>query len=289
VIRSPAWARTFFVVVLATYGALPGTAWAHPQIERGRHQYEDANFRQALQTLQRALRAHELTRDDLVRLFETRALIRLAMNDRAEYLADLGALASIDPEHAFGREVPPDVTTDFARVRAAQGGPLRVAVTTAPAEGGVEIGARVENDGSHLVERLELSGRPTGGADWRNGTDGHLTLAVAPGDRLEYAAVARGPGDAVLASAGTREAPLTFQVPRPTRVPAVVDEHDPDPLDPDDGDDDRDSGDGGGGGPSPWIWVSAGAVGVAVAVVLVVVATSGTDDTQPSVPVVPGY
>lgn len=284
--RSPAWARTVFVVVLATYGAAPATAWAHPQIERGRRQYEDANFRQALLTLRRALSARELTRDDLVRLYETRALVRLAMHQQDDYVADLRTLASIDPEHAFAREVPPEVVTEFARVRATLPGPLRVAVTTAPVDHAVELTARVENDELHLSRRLQFAARRTGSAEWADADAGQVTVPAGPGDRIEYAAVAIGTGDAVLASAGTRDAPLTFQVPRlaPVLPPATSFARDSGLLDDDPTDDE------GGGGPSPWIWVSAGTVGVAVAVVLIVLATSsGTDDTQPSVPMVPGY
>jgi len=288
--RMPAWARRFSFVALLAICAVPATASAHPLVERGRRQYENADFRRAALTLRRAARARTLTRGDYIRLLETRALIHLARSQPDNYHHDLQLLASIDPGHAFGRDVPPDVGAEFARVLEALPGALRVVVATAPGSGTVVFTAHVEDDIGQLTRRVLLEARRAGVTEWRAAQEGRVSIDAGPGDHVEYAASAVGPGGAVLTTSGTHETPLDFVVPGgepppvARRVPdvrhvAIAD--DPGYID--------DAEDDGGGGPSPWVWASAGAVVVAVGIVLAVVLLGGNDDTQPSFPTVPGY
>lgn len=261
------------ICCLAVWGFCAVASAQHPIVERGRSALEEADFQGALTAFDEAERAADLQRADLVRLVEGRALANLALGRPAAVETEMANLAAIDPEHQFSAEAPPEAQEHFDRARASSPGPIRVLVESTPQPGGLALTATVENDGRSLARRVRLVARPTGGA-WQTSDDGSLTLQAAGGTRIDYYAVAIGPGGAPIAEAGTRASPLHVVA----------------------GGSSLSGGNGGGGGGGagvPWLWVGAGAAAVAVVVVVVLVASSSgdtlSDDTQPSAPVVMGF
>lgn len=226
------------------------TALAHPLVDEGKRLYEEAEFARALDALGRAEAASDLAVDDVVRLFETRALVHLAMGHEDRMRADLRRLVAIAPTHAPGRDAPPDVMRAIEQIRAERHGLLRVIASTEAAPAGITIGVRVENDWADVVREVRTVGRVQGGTDWLQARDAPLLVTTTAGDVVEYYAEAIGPGGAVLARSGSESEPLRAAGP----------------------------GAGGGGEAEVWPWIVVG-VGVALAagaIVTAVVLTSGS-------------
>lgn len=253
VLRWVAWCA-----VLAGVLGAPAVVYAHPLVDEARERFRSADFPGALQTLDRAEGAGDLDRDDVLSLFELRALVHAALGQDAEAEEALRALASISPSHRFGREVPPDVVQRFRRLSDALPGPVSVEVGRSVANGRVRLEPRASNDVLDLLRHVRVHARVEGGA-WQEAADRPLTVGAEGGQRVEWYAVGVGPGGAPIGGIGSPESPMTFTVGR-------------DPLAPAD-----DSGSAG-----PWLWVGlgVGAAAIAVAVtVLVVGASSGEPDT----------
>lgn len=224
--------------------AAPAIASAHELVDEGQRLYEEADFVAALDALARAEAATDLSLEDLTHLFETRALVHLAMNNADAMRADLRRLAAVAPDHRLPRTVPPDVVRAFAEIRAEGGGALRVLATTDASSAGVTITVRVDNDAAEIVRAVRTFGRIAGG-EYLRAQDAPL---LVPGSGVvEYYAEAIGPGGVVLARSGSADAPLSAA--------------------------------GRGGGDEAWPWVL---VGVGVAVVAAVVITVVLLTTQPS-------
>ncbi|MDQ3035559.1 MAG: hypothetical protein M3Y87_24345 [Myxococcota bacterium] len=185
-----------------------GTALAHPLVDEGRRHYEEAEFARALDALGRAEAASDLEVDDVVMLFETRALVHLATGDEDAMRADLRRLVAIAPTHAPGRDAPPDVMRAIQQIRAERHGLLRVLPSTEAAAAGITIAVRVENDWADVVREVRTSGRVQGATDWQQVRDASLLVTTAAGDVVEYYAEAIGPGGAVLARSGSDDDPL---------------------------------------------------------------------------------
>lgn len=256
---------------LAVAAWLPASAaFAHPIVDEGRQRYRSADFRGALEAFARADTATDLTSEDLALLLETRALVHLAMDNHQEFETDLARLASIDPNHRFDDDLPPEVRQTFARVRSRSAGRLAVTVDAQSRPDGVVLEASARNDPGALVREVRVYGRAGGGA-WEHESDRPLVLPVDRGARVEYYAVAIGPGGATLAEMGSAE--------RPLRSIAGIEDTGAAPAPQPTEDDDS------GGGVATWLWIGAGVLVVAATVVLVVVLTSGESDvTQPSAP-----
>lgn len=233
--------------------AIPEHASAHALVDEGRRLYEEeADFVAALDVLGRAAAGTDLSADDLVDLFETRALVYLAMGRDDDMRADLRRLAAIRPDHALPSTTPPDVVAAFADLRASSPGAPRLTATLEPSALGVTITVRLDNDPAGLVREVRISGRAPGG-DWERATGAPLFVATPSGGVVEYYAEAVGPGGAVIARSGEASAPL-----RAAPISAAAGS--------------------GGGGDEVWPWIVGGAgaaVVVAVVVTVVVLTTSG--------------
>lgn len=269
----------FALVVLAAAAAAPSaTARAHAIVDEGIRKIENAEFRDAIQTFERAEAADDLTREDLIALYENRAVAWLAVGDEDAMEADVRRLASLDPDHVFGPAMRPEVRAAFVRVRGSTEGPPRVDVEASRDDDAVSLRATVTRDPTELVRDVRVFGRAAGG-EWLSGS---RTLVVpAPADvTVEHYAEAVGAGGAVLASAGSETSPLraagtTSGTSGGVGGGALVG-----------GDGTGDDDDGGGG--SLAIWVAAGIVAAGAIVGVVLLATSGGDSdvTQPSAPIV---
>jgi hypothetical protein len=186
--------RTLASCALGFVLALPAPAFAHPLVDEGERLYEEADFVGALDALGRAESASDLSLSELVHLFETRALVHLAMSDAQAMERDLERVVALEPDHRLGPSAHPDVQRALAQVRA---------------DSAVTIEAHVENDWARLVRGIRLRARADSeGTSWSEEVDAPLLVQLEDGQGALYYAEALGPGGTVLASAGTEAEPL---------------------------------------------------------------------------------
>lgn len=276
--------RSVSLALILFSAAHAATARAdHPAVEEGRQALAAAEFRRAIEAFDEAERG-PLDRDAYIALLEGRALASWASGDEARARADLAALAAVDPEHVFPPEAPPDVTDLFAESVAARAGPLAATATFSPT--GDQVIVTVENDDTGLVTRVRGYVRPLGGS-WSVAEADPPAAAFpvprAPGASAEAWAELLGPGGAVLATAGSEQAPIAWRSPHAAQVPA----DEPRLLRETDTGTEEDDG-------STTLWVALGVGGAAVlaAVVLSWVVLSGggeADGAQPGRPMVMGF
>jgi hypothetical protein len=95
-------------------------------LDRAIASYEEANFKTALRTFDTAARNADLSVEELLELFEMRALVHHALGDEAAMRADLRRLSAVRPSYELGRLAPPPVRTAFEEVREASAGALGV-------------------------------------------------------------------------------------------------------------------------------------------------------------------
>jgi hypothetical protein len=248
-----------------------GAALAHPDVDEGKELMMAAEFERALEAFARAEEADDLTRDDLVQLLGARCLAYLAMDDSGALRQDLRRLASLAPDHRWGREAPPELGEAFAQTLEVVDGVLGVTSDSEGVPGGVSVSAEAVNDHGGLVRELRIFTR-VGGGSWHRTSGG--TQAAPAGQRLEYYVEAIGPGGAVLATEGSRDEPLESG-------PALAGGS----LVRADDDDD-------GGGVSPWVWIGIGAgvlVAAGVVLAILLVGNAEPSGTQPESPLVIGF
>jgi hypothetical protein len=86
-------------------------------LDRAVASYEEANFDAALQMFDTAARNADLSVEELLELFEMRALVHHALGDQAAMQADLRRLNAVRPSYELGRLAPPPVRDAFEEVR----------------------------------------------------------------------------------------------------------------------------------------------------------------------------
>jgi hypothetical protein len=114
-------ARLGIIAVFALYWLVPGTARAHPMLDRGIAAYEQADFEQALLTFDAAARNADLSLEELLQLFEMRALVHHALGNEASVREDLRRIVAVRGSYQLSRLAPPSVQAVFDEVRAANG------------------------------------------------------------------------------------------------------------------------------------------------------------------------
>jgi hypothetical protein len=258
--------RAFALSLTLASFAWSGHAHAHPLVDEGRARYEEADFGAAIETFARAERADDLTLEDLATLYETRALVHLAMGNAEAMRADLTRLAAVAPDHSLDSRAPPEVLRAFVEARASAGPPIRLLASPSSSSLGVTIAVEVQNDGAGLVRAVRIRGRSAGASGWESAEDAPLTVVTGGEAIVEYWAVAIGPGGAPLASVGSEDAPLRYGAA---------------------GEDVEGGGASEGGGSAlPWILIGAGVILVAVAVAVTIVLV-GNQDAEPTTQVSP--
>jgi hypothetical protein len=240
-----------------------GVAQLRPEVAEGRARALAGEFGPANASLEAALGRGDLSRDDLIAIYEARVFMHFANSDSAPMRADLARIAAIDPTHTFDADYYPAGVTDvFRQIVGERAGALALdAEAVVLASGEFEVRAEVQNDPGDLTRSVRVHAR---GAEqeWQSGTD---DLRIDPDGATtgEFYAEAVGPGGAILARRGSESAPV------PVDLLTVTETE--------------------GGGVPVWVWI-AGGVGVAavLAVVIILVATSGgvSEDMQPSGPMV---
>jgi hypothetical protein len=118
--------RLGIIALFAAIWVVPAAVRAHPMLDRAVASYEEANFKTALRTFDAAARNADLSVEELLELFEMRALVYHALGDEAAMLADLRRLNAVRPSYQLGRLAPPPVRAALEEVRAASDGPLGV-------------------------------------------------------------------------------------------------------------------------------------------------------------------
>jgi len=120
------FARLGIIAFFACSWAVPAGVQAHPMLDRAVASYEEANFKTALHTFDAAARNADLSVEELLELFEMRALVHHALGDEVAMRADLRRLSAVRPSYQLGRLAPPPVRAAFEEVREANGGALGV-------------------------------------------------------------------------------------------------------------------------------------------------------------------
>lgn len=269
------------VVWVVLFACVSISSVASAQLPLAQRSLARADFTRAIRAFDRAERQAHLSREDLLAIYEGRAMARWAMGDERHAQRDLAALAELDPHHAFPPEAPPELGEAFADV--AREGGLDVVVSFADATGSSTITVDVHHDDAGLVRSLATHVRVGDGA-WSESDASTVRVDVPEGEHVEVWVEAVGPGDAVIGGTGSADAPVVhgggpqheLDVPTPVVVAP------PPPLVHEDEGAHDDTG----------IWIGVGVgVGVVVAIAVIVgvvvgVGSAPSDHTQPDAPVV---
>ena len=265
-------------------------------VARGRELLQEADFEGALAAFEQAEAAGGLDRDDVVRMLEGRVLAHHGLGHRGAMEQALVALVALDPEHAFGPEVPPEVRDRFAQLAEASGGPLGVRVSLLRGGQGLTLMARPLRAPPGLVRQVRLLARVGEEGAWKEGI-GSVDLPEAePSDPVAWLVELVGPGGAVLlrdeGTATLGQPPTEATVAQdaveaegvPEEDASAVDESGPLQEAP------PRPGESDGGSSGLWIGLGVGAVVVVGAVVAAVLLTSnGSDQTEVQPPIVEGF
>jgi hypothetical protein len=258
----PAGARIALFALAVAASALfdAGIAHAHPQIERVQSQYDAAEFDDALRLAREAEEGHDLTQADLVALLELKALLHLATGDTAAMQADVRAILAIAPAHTFSPASPPELVEAADAARRTGVPRVSVDARAEARDGRLELRADAVDAPAGLVRAVRIRHTTDDGA-WTAPADAPISLPVPAGGTLAWSALVVGPGDAIVAQAGSEEAPL--------RWPPAADSE---------------------ASSRTWLWVGIGAGVVAVAAGVIVTAVllshGESDETAPQLPAV---
>ena len=157
--------RIWWGIVLL-FGCLCGRAAdarAHPLLDQAVAAYEEADFAAALRMFDDAAHNADLTVDELLQLFEMRALVHHAIGDDAAMRDDLYRLGAVRPTYRLGRLTPPSVRKAFHDMLEQGGGTLGVELVIEEEliEGTPHVVARVDGAPDGLVDHVSLHCRVT--------------------------------------------------------------------------------------------------------------------------------
>ncbi len=208
-----------WLAVCAAFWAFAGHAFAHPLVEAGVEQVNDAAFEDALSSFDAAWNGSGLTRDDLVTLLANRAVANFALRANAAVDRDLGFLAALDRNYVFAPHVPPPMRDQLEEVRKQTGQPS-ISVLTRFAPGKALIVVEVPEMPGELIREVRVFGRPIGGA-FSASAGGMLEVPNPEEHAIEWYAEVVGPGGAVLLREGEAAAPRrALHAPELTDSPA---------------------------------------------------------------------
>jgi len=192
------------IVLFGFLGFVPLKAKAHPLLDDAIASYERADFSAALQTFDAAARNADLSVEELLQLFEMRALVHHALGNRAGMLEDLRRLAAVRPSYQLSRLAPPPVRKAFSDMLEANGGTLGVEliIRERDVDGTRYIVALVEQAPSGLVDHV--------GIQCRVGLDDKTIARTAQGTKVELQLTASGRHNGCDATAHTRQGGVLF-------------------------------------------------------------------------------
>ena len=213
--------------ILGVLCLLSTEAKAHYLLDDAIASYEDADFRAALRTFNLAARDADLSVEELLLLFEMRALVHHAMGNETAMLRDLERVGALRPSHELGELAPPPVRKAFDDMLEANGGTLGVEllVEERTFDGKAFIVARVERVPKGLVHHVGLQCRVQ--------PDGRLMARTAQGTSVRLALPTSGEHQGCEAKAETRRGTVLFSASIEgslSRPPPVAAEPPPPPL-----------------------------------------------------------
>lgn len=100
-------------LLLCIFLTLPTRVSAHPLVDQAIEAYEEADFEIALETFDEAASNADLSVEELLQLFEMRALVQHALQDEKAMRQDLRRLIAVRPSYRLGRLAPPPVRAAF--------------------------------------------------------------------------------------------------------------------------------------------------------------------------------
>lgn len=182
----------------------PIEAKAHPLLDDGIVAYEEAEFRGALRTFNLAARDADLSMEELLLLFEMRALVYHAMGNQTAMVMDLERLGALRPTHVLSGLAPPPVRQAFAEMLDARGGSLGVELVLEEKDfdGKRFVVARVEQVPKGLVHHVSLQCQIP--------PDGRSMARTAQGSRVRMPLPGAGAHEGCKAAAETRRGTVLF-------------------------------------------------------------------------------
>ena len=219
------------VVVFCAFGGFAGQAHAHPLLDDAVDLYEAADFARALRTFNTAYRNADLSVEELLQLFEMRALVHRAIGDEEAMLADLRRLAAVRPSYRLGRLAPPPVRKAFQDMLEENGGSLGVelVIEEKAFDGVPYMVARVDQVPRGLVDHTALQ--------CRVGAEDKAIARTAQGSRVRIKLPKTGAHNGCEATAHTRQGGVLFSAnvdgtrPPPSREPLQMPEYGTAPSD----------------------------------------------------------
>ncbi|MEM9190369.1 MAG: hypothetical protein AAGF12_14385 [Myxococcota bacterium] len=190
---------------------VPATAFAHPLIDEAQRLFSEADFEGALAAYTRAEDADDLSRDDLVDLYVSRALLHHVLENGDDVDIDMFRLATLEPDYSFGNQVPPAVVERFRTQAARVTDRVKVELQVETHAGGIRLQGIVQNDVTGMVRTVRLGVRKPGNA-WTRRQNSALEFATSSDETIEYYVEAVGPGGAVVASSGSSTHPNVSEV-----------------------------------------------------------------------------
>lgn len=217
--------------LLAVVCLLSSEAKAHYLLDDAIASYEDADFGAALRTFNLAARDADLSVEELLLLFEMRALVHHAMGNETAMLRDLERVGALRPTYELSGLAPPPVRKAFDEMLAANGGTLGVEllVEERTFDGKPFVVARVERVPKGLVHHVGLQCRvqPHGRlvARTAQGTSARLALSESSAHQGCEATAQTRRGTVLFSASidGTTPPPVAAEpppAPLPTPVPA---------------------------------------------------------------------
>ncbi len=193
------------IVLFCLVSVLPSVVRADALIDKAISAYEDADFQTALDAFSEAAARGDLSTEELLQLFEMRALVSHALNDDVGMMQDLRRLAAVRPTYRLGRLSPPPVHAAFNEALNANGSlgaELRIEERTV--DGVPTMVASVVRAPEGLVGRVDLQCLVRSGNKpilrTSQGVQTELTLSK-PGDHDGCQATARTKQGTALLSA----------------------------------------------------------------------------------------
>jgi hypothetical protein len=206
-------------LVLSSAGVVRAQTPVTDELDAVRRALAAPDFSAADLALDRAAQ-QQMTTDDLATWLELRVLVSYADERLGTLEESLTALASFAPGRPVPSAFPRAVQRRFEELRALDGR-IRVGgelTSTASPESElrrVGVIATILDDPGHLVRRTRVRARVGTGALLELGPEARIDVRGDRGQpiRVEYVIEAFGPGDALLASAGTESMPLVGSIP----------------------------------------------------------------------------
>lgn len=165
---------------------------------------DEAEFERAREVLG-ALEASDegLTREEVIRLYATRAAAHLALEDDVAMRADLARVVALEPEYSFGPSARPELQEGL---RALGPQPVLALIVEVDGEGEARVlRARATGDPDHVARAVRLYVRAAPDGPWREIDGGEAPVGAGA---MDYRAELVGSGGATLASRGSEATPL---------------------------------------------------------------------------------